>query len=295
MDTRTVYRDEQSSRFQKFDERENRNLIPGQNLLDQYEGCACSSKDNSRIVAADSRIGRQDCSIPPVVIESSRTSTCSNLPSEQYRYAEQNYEYANSRNHYREPSYPYVEQRSYYSDNYAPDHRYVFQARTNYDPSYQQQDLAYGTQPIVIIDRMPDQERHHRRGEGVGTALIGLAALAGSVAFSIHGRHGGFNWGMPYGYGYRNYGWNNYGHCNSYNLGSYGWNNYSSGYPYNYGNYGWNNAYQANYGNYGGYGAYQRGGLANFAMNIPYMFGNHGFRGHHGGYGGHWNMRRWGC
>ena len=79
--------------------------------------------------------------------------------------------------------------------------------------------------PIVVIEKEPEHHKHHRTGQ----VLLGLAALAGSVAFGIHGRNGGFHWGQQYmrgGYGGYGNGYGGYG--NGYGYG----NNYGGGYGY---------------------------------------------------------------
>ena len=180
-------------------------------------------------------------------------------------------------------NYPYG--RPYYID------------RNQADSAYQQ-----GAAPIVIVDRSPyEYERERHRGPGIVHALAGIAGIAGSVAFGMYGRNGG--WGRNYGYGNCGNSWGSYNNWNNYSrhgYNNYGYNN-GYGYDYGYGQQNWNNGWNNQRYHQNSSWAYP---LAGLAMSIPQMinrnrhcnsgWNNVGFnRGFGNSFRGGWNRR--GC
>lgn len=197
---------------------------------------------------------------------------------------------------------------STYSDRGYSDRDY--QRRVYSDQSRSYADLAAQTNachrydnppPIVIVDRPPqDYERERHRGPGIGHAILGLAGLASSVAFSYYGRNGGFNLGHGGWGGYR-------GGCGNWGAYGNGWNNsrygYPGGYDYGYGNqygnqYGWNSGGWNNGWNNNGWNNYRHHNnswaypLAGLAMSIPFMI-NRNRNCNNGGWNGGWNRGGW--
>ncbi len=311
--------DSRISAFQNEDE------LPGQSLLRDYEQRPFRNQVRSEVYAESQ--GRDNCApcrtqaVPYVVPVEYDNAGYSNRA---YRgqmdrnqidaqYVDADYDRSIYRDSYRDRQFggrsthgARVNTSATQAYDAAYDNRaYSTQNQAGYNRSYyidQGYDRGYRqdtAQPIVIIDRSPqeyERERERHRGPGLGHALLGLAGVAGSLAFSYYGRNGGFNFGHGGWGGYRG----GFGNCSGYGGG---WNNYQRYRdPYDYGwNNGWNNGYNNRWqqgswnNNWNNYGHHNNGSwmypLAGMAMTIPWMINRN--RNCNSGWNSNWNNNGW--